>query len=232
MDGLIALVFTVVGGTLGAGLNQYVTHIRDRRAARASVIKHLQKIENSLIDMRWPDETKIAASNQTGNSKYFEKIIAKFESVCLIAGIPRASVVAYVSSCRVYEGARRGIAQADATIEALENAKPGFTGNAQAEKLINEVIGYCLEGKSQLSQAEEQANVLHESALELLGRSIWHPYAVLADRSSFSKIEKSASELDRGRREMTSKIREQRDLTKQLTRRTELPEAAVDDVSD
>jgi hypothetical protein len=47
MSSVVALLYTTIGGVLGAGLNQYVTHIKDRRTARASVIGCLQAAQDA-----------------------------------------------------------------------------------------------------------------------------------------------------------------------------------------
>ena len=60
MSGISAVLFTRVGGILGAGLTQYVTRIQDRRIARASVIERVHDIEEALVELRWPCQSKSA----------------------------------------------------------------------------------------------------------------------------------------------------------------------------
>jgi hypothetical protein len=65
MPGPVELLYTTIGGVIGAGLTQYVTHLRDRRAARAQVIERLADAEDAFAALRWAspeDESLLGAS--------------------------------------------------------------------------------------------------------------------------------------------------------------------------
>jgi hypothetical protein len=51
----ITLAYTVSGGVVGAGLNQYVTNIGQRRTARATVVEKVAETEALYSRMRWPE---------------------------------------------------------------------------------------------------------------------------------------------------------------------------------
>jgi hypothetical protein len=52
VPGPIDLLYTTVRGVIGAGLTQYVTHLRDRRAARALVVERLADVEEAFTALR------------------------------------------------------------------------------------------------------------------------------------------------------------------------------------
>ena len=120
MSGFVALLYTVVGGVLGAGLNQYVTHLRDRRTARALVIERLHEAEATLAELRWAEGNVKTINDLEKCSTSLEKLLAALESACLIAGIPRAAVVVYTGCCRLYGGYKIADLQIIEAIEAAE----------------------------------------------------------------------------------------------------------------
>lgn len=111
MSSITAVLYTTFGGVLGAGLTQYVTHVRDRRTARASVIECIYEVEAVVLGLRWPED--VPTEEVKGNYVSLEKLLAKLESACLIAGIPRAPLALYATSCRIYGGASRCLSSMD-----------------------------------------------------------------------------------------------------------------------
>jgi hypothetical protein len=45
----IDILYTTIGGVIGAALTQYVTHLRDRRAARALIIEKVAAAEAEYV---------------------------------------------------------------------------------------------------------------------------------------------------------------------------------------
>lgn len=222
MSSVTALLYTTIGGVLGAGLNQYVTHVRDRRAARASVIKGLHDVEITLSRLRWPEDPAISTSKIQKRFIHLERLLATLESACLIAGIPRAAVAVYTNSCRYYEGFYRSRLNAAQGIKAVEALKekmnslrddPGRDYSAGIEKVLER--GSALTAKAtdliaKVTSAEKDVNELHESALQLLSRLIWHPFLILPYRRVFSRLEEKMNNSERLCRQYVSSSRETR----------------------
>jgi hypothetical protein len=94
MPGQIDLLYTTIGGVIGAGLTQYVTHLRDRRAARALVIERIADVEEAFAVLRW---TVPKDAYPPGTSQMASKLAA-LEASSLIAGVPRSILVCYTST--------------------------------------------------------------------------------------------------------------------------------------
>lgn len=98
---MTAVLYTTAGGIIGAAATQYVTHIRDRRSARALVIERLAEVEETYVALRWP---------MTGETPYdgsrISKQLGSLEGAALIAGIPQAVIKCYVIGCQCYEDER------------------------------------------------------------------------------------------------------------------------------
>jgi hypothetical protein len=221
MSSMAAVLYTVVGGVLGAALNQYVTHLRDRRTARALVIERLQEVETALAELRWPEETATITNDRVEGFTHLEKLLAALESSCLIAGIPRSAVAIYVTCCRLYEGLGRARFQADRFIKGMEiRRRPTLYSNEGKEELVQRVIDRSSSIKTGTTNMEKSVDEQREQALELLAKVVWHPYTILARRPALSGVEKATAGLESMRREFMSEIRITDRLVKELDKRS------------
>jgi hypothetical protein len=230
MSSVTALLYTTIGGVLGAGLNQYVTHMRDRRATRASVIKVLHDVEITLSRLRWPEDRAMSTSKIQKRFIYLEQLLATLESACLIAGIPRAAAAVYSNSCRHYEGfyrsrlnAAEGIKAVENLIERMESLRedPEYDYSIGIENVLergSDLTAKATDLIAKVTAAEKDADGLHESTLELLGRVIWHPFLFLPYRGMFSRLEEKTNKSERLRRQYVSASREARGWIAEIER--------------
>lgn len=100
MPEVIVLLYTTIGGVLGAGLNQYVTHVRDRRGARALVVERLAEVEEAYAGLRRP-----LSEDAPPSPSRLARLLGSLEAAGLIAGIPRAILMCYIAICKYYEDA-------------------------------------------------------------------------------------------------------------------------------
>jgi hypothetical protein len=91
MSGLVAIAYTTAGGVIGAGVTQYITHIRDRRSTRALVIERLSDAEEAYIELRWPTSSETPYSPSR-----IVKLLSSLEAAALIAGVPKSVLTCYV----------------------------------------------------------------------------------------------------------------------------------------
>jgi uncharacterized phage infection (PIP) family protein YhgE len=93
---LLVLAYTTVGGVVGAALTQYVTHLRDRRSARAAVVSNVAQVESALA-RRQSAETPVSQDIEQN----FNEALAGLEGACLIAGVPRGILSMYIYACQI-----------------------------------------------------------------------------------------------------------------------------------
>ena len=103
MPGPIDLLYTTIGGVIGAGLTQYVTHLRDRRAARALVVERLADVEEAFTALR----LALPEDGLPNTESQMARKLAALEAACLVAGVPRPVISCYTVVCRHYEDAHR-----------------------------------------------------------------------------------------------------------------------------
>ena len=97
MPGPIDILYTTVGGVVGAALTQYVAHLRDRRAARALIIEKVAAAEAEYVLLA--DEiNKSSTGQKSADRSKLNAALASVEAACLIAGVPRANVMSYIVS--------------------------------------------------------------------------------------------------------------------------------------
>ncbi len=97
MPGPIDLLYTTIGGVIGAGLTQYVTHLRDRRAGRAAIIEKVAAAETEYI-LFANQATESSFDRKSTDLSRLNAALASVEAACLIAGVPRANVMLYIVS--------------------------------------------------------------------------------------------------------------------------------------
>jgi hypothetical protein len=210
LSGLIVVLYTTAGGIVGAGVTQYVTHIRDRRSARALVIERLSEVEETYVSLRWP---------MTNDTPYIASRIARqlgsLKAAALVAGVPRAVITCYVTGCQYYEDARRMSRSANLlaqqlTVSITENtqaisALPNVAEIKQRLATITESIESIL---SQLKEGDKRAFGLHDNSLSLLGKTLWHPIIFQLNRRRLRSLQKSANSLERNGQRLSGLLRQ------------------------
>jgi hypothetical protein len=197
MSGLIVVLYTSVGGVIGAGLTQYVTHVRDRRAARALVIERLSDVEEIYATLRWP----IVAETPYSSSRV-AKELGLLEAAALIAGIPKSVITCYIISCRYIDNTQRVshgakllgnqiAAEVSGNIDEVK-AMPNRAKISASLTVISDNIKLILETIKKQDQAGLR---LHDASLLLLGKVLWHPIRFQFNIRSLRRVRRSASTL-------------------------------------
>jgi hypothetical protein len=210
MSNIVIVLYTAVGGAIGAGLTQYLTHLRDRRSARASVIERLSETEELFIELSWPlsDESPYKLPRMP-------KLLGALEAAALIAGVPRTIITLYSTSCRFHEDSRRLSNTADLLASRLASVITENTNTLLADPNLSDV-------KNRLEQASENivsltsrakdlynnANTLHDNSLELVGTALWRPYAFRLSIRRLHKLQKSARTLENNIRKLKGSLRQ------------------------
>ena len=189
------LLYTTIGGIIGAGLTHYVTHGGDRRATRALVVERLADVEKIFGELRWPlpeDEPPY------GHSR-IARSLGLLEAAGLIAGVPRGALMCYIGSCRIYEDAHSLSYGAD--LLARQTAML-ITDNidtirergnhADISANLQKVAGGVKAIKARIPDIDQPAFSLHDSALEELSLALWHPLVFQFRRRKLHSLQKSA----------------------------------------
>ena len=87
MNQLTTLAYTAIGGAIGAGLNQYVTNIGQRRTARAAVVSKVLEAEAIYAKLRWPNSISGGADSTHDLRADLERCLYELEGAGLVAGI-------------------------------------------------------------------------------------------------------------------------------------------------
>lgn len=203
MSNVIALLYTTVGAVLGAGLTQYVTQIRERRASRAVLIEQLYDAERLINAYRWTPVGDDSVNLFDSQSIKYDKALTMLESACLIAGISRAITLKYTTLCRLYEG----LEQANLTgIRLLETVNHRvFDGESDTVKKTGELVAANQEMVERVRAAADKARA---DALEIFSRAIWHPFLVQFGRISLRRVERDIENLEKLRRQLADRVRE------------------------
>lgn len=209
MTSVLVLLYTTLGGVLGAGLTQYVTQVRDRRSARATVIERVAAVEASRADLRWPP--KPPWSQQEIQTLYvsYGKNLAQLEAGGLIAGVPRATLLRYIETCRITGEIRRY----SLALDCLENtlaAEDIPDSAARLRKRIAECGAYLTSNWGTLDRA-------HDAALDQLRAGLWDPLIASLHKNRLRKLEKEVTELHAVVRDIGPQIREFEDASENLS---------------
>ncbi|WP_446216543.1 hypothetical protein [Micromonospora sp. IBHARD004] len=93
-----AIAQALFGGLVGGALVPYLTHAREKRAARSAVRQRLAEVERR----RW------AKSKDYAEEVEFEAAVAAFEAEAVSAGLPRSVVGVYAAAAYVsFDSTRR-----------------------------------------------------------------------------------------------------------------------------
>jgi hypothetical protein len=210
MPGIVIALYTAVGGAIGAGLTQYLTHVRDRRSARAGVIERLAETDELFIELTWPS---------TNESLYtlprMPKLLGKLEATALIAGIPRTVIILYSASCRFQEDSRRLARTADmlefrladliATNADALSARSNSTNIMNRLELASSKIVLIT---SQVKNLYSLVNTLHDNSLELIGTALWRPYSFRFSMRRLRNLQKSADILEDNIKNLSDSLRQ------------------------
>lgn len=177
MPAPIDVLYTTIGGVIGAALTQYVTHLRDRRAARALVVERLADVEEAFEALHWalpPDGTQPPAEPQMAGK------LAALEAASLVAGIPRSIYACYASTIKCYENSRR-ILQAE-TWFALQTVQSANDNLAELRESKDNVAAnlesmrdHLITLSGQVKTGENGIFKIHDAALKMLSKALWKP---------------------------------------------------------
>jgi hypothetical protein len=203
---LAAFIYTTGGGIVGAAATQYVTHVRDRRSARALVIEQIAKIEAAYAALRVSVNAETMAVNPLPS---LDEFLASLEAGALIAGIPRMFLRPYIDSIRLcYEYRRLEVATDSMAFnmvkilpkileidKSLDPAKlPDYT--REAFELLKNI-------REHTADADERFEHLARSSLNILSAAIWHPLIVQVARRKASKLTRALDDLNKLRQQLT-----------------------------
>lgn len=221
MPGPIDILYTTIGGVIGAGLTQYVTHLRDRKSARALVIERVAEVEDAFEALRWAspeDESPVGTSQ-------IARMLGALDAAALVAGVPQQIAKSYTVSIKHYEDAHR-ISQTTTLI-----------GNLIAQKVNNdivelrenpykdEIIAALTRLSARIKTVQERADAtdeptfrIHDSALMLLRTALWHPLVLRLRRRTLSRLKRSTDQLERTSRGLAESLRSAETTYKQASR--------------
>lgn len=224
MNNLIIIVYTTIGGIVGAAATQYVTHIRDRRAARALVIEHVGKVEAAFSAL------KVTFSPDTGDVNplpQMDEFLAPLEAAGLIAGVPYDFLRLYINSVRVNYELRRMEAIADGLAIRVVKAVPAILQEdssldpAKVRRDVQQAIKMASEVRD--LAGDRRAEKARQSALSLLKTAIWHPLAIrLAKKRISSSLKAFLDKVDESREMLTDlnkRLEGKADVTSYISRR-------------
>ena len=210
MPGPIDLFYTTIGGVIGAGLTQYVTHLRDRRAARALVIERLADVEEAFTALR----LALSEDGPAQTESLVATKLAALEAVSLIAGIPRSVLACYTETVKYYENAHRisqtvvfiGVQTAQSINDNIAELREIHDRDSIVAtlKTISESIETLY---GQVKATEGPAFRIHDAALHLLSRALWHPVILQLDRRKLRALKKNANRLEETSRRLAGTLR-------------------------
>jgi hypothetical protein len=216
----IDILYTTVGGVIGAALTQYVTHPRDRRAARALVIERLADVEEIFAVLRLaPPEDNLESIESPIAGK-----LAALESACLVAGVPRSVLTCYAASIRSYEAAHRIQNSARYVSEKMAQSV-----NNNATKLIERpdrenIVAILKRLSEAINHIQERANDIdkpafriHDEALQELSRSLWHPLILQLHWRKLRALQRAAKNLEKTSRQISETLRDNEIAYKQVS---------------
>lgn len=217
---VLLLLYTTLGGVLGAGLTQYVTHISERRSARASVVERMAAIEMSYLDLRW---SPVDHSSEEMETLYqsLDKGLAQLEATGLIAGVPRGSLIGYREACRMCADCVRQQRIVESTIERFEknlkiykDATDSLTQPVEIPAEIAEMAARFPDELMELADIRKTIidtlkglDSIRDSARAYLSQALWHPFLSILRHSEHRELERGIIQLESERREVSSKIR-------------------------
>jgi hypothetical protein len=215
-------VYTTIGAVIGAGLTQYVTHIRDRRAARAVVIEHVGKVEATYSTLKVTFSGDTADTMAIEPLPQIEEYLAVLEASALIAGVPYSCLMMYVGCVRAcYEVRRMEVVADGLTLkvmkkvhEMIESGDESLGGPAALKEGLKSALALVKQLKSMADDVRiEKARY---QCLSLLKMAIWHPWTARLALWRYSEIKELIKLADEGRQlfaDLNRRFGDRADLT-------------------
>lgn len=216
---LIALVYTTGGGIVGAAATQYVTHVRDRRTARALVIEQIAKIEAAYGALRVSVNAETMEVNPLPS---LDELLGSLEAAALIAGVPRVFFRPYIDSVRLCYEYRRLEVATDSMAFKIVKGLPKILeidkslDPAKLPEYAREAFELLKNIREHTADADERFEHLARSSLHILSAAIWYPFIVQVARRKASKLTRAVDDLNKLRQQLTilnEKLEGKLDLT-------------------
>lgn len=199
----MAVLYTTVGGVIGAVATQYLTHARDRRSARALVLEYVSKIEAAYAGLKPTfGETSVEL-----DSLHVSELLGSLEAAALIAGVPRSFLQLYVSSVRLNCECKRMEAVASSlTLRALKGASKVLNDKSLGPAKVKDGLQDVLDIAKRLQEmaSDECIENVRLAALSLLSIAMWHPLAVQLFKKKASRLKSTITDLDDASRRLAS----------------------------
>jgi hypothetical protein len=210
VSGILVLAYTTIGGVLGAGLTQYVTHVRDRRTARAQVVERLTQAEEVYASLREP----LPGDEQSSSRSRMVVPLGSLEAAGLIAGVPRTILSRYIRSCRIYEDSHRMLDGTQLFVDQLARTVSGQadkireSGNVESvQASLQVIIKNVGDIGIRVDKIDDPAFRLHDAALEELGLALWHPVKLQLRRRKLRATQRLAETIEKMSQDLTGSVR-------------------------
>ena len=205
------LLYTTIGAVVGAGLTQYVTHVRDRRAARALVVERLTEVEEAYVALRWP----LSGDESPYSHSRIARLLGSLEAAGLIAGVSRAILLCYIAICRFYEdtyrlshGTNLLAGQVGRKIGQNADNLRGHSNLPDVVKGMQKIAADVEKIQARVKDVDAPASELHDEALEELSRALWHPLALQFRRWKLHDLQQRAAALEKSSRDLAGLLRQ------------------------
>jgi hypothetical protein len=213
------LLYTTIGGSVGAAITQYVTHIRDRRAARALVLENINKVEIAYAALKPTIRDNFVELSYSS----VDELLGALEATGMIAGVPRCYLQLYMSSIKINCEYRRMEAIADGiTRRGIEGAITlSDTKYLEPVKMMEDLREVVRISKRVQEIARERPEEMRRFALSLLNVALWHPWAAQFVKRRVSRLKSDIGQIDEMYRLLdiaNTKLEGKTDLTSYLAR--------------
>lgn len=234
MNQLLGLVYVVGGGAVGAGLNQYLTNIGQRRTARAAVVGKVSEAEALFAQIMWPGPSM---GNGVVGDLYaqMERCLHELEGAGLIAGVPRSVLSSYIlicrSSCALKRAKSLAASMDDSSVRRLKAKLLAFARARAADlRSDQEIADFATEGPRRIDTLYETwRNVLratesfeadlpnyHDATLDRLRACLWHPIISKTAWRKQRKLRETNEKIEETQRELLTSIRKNQATTTHL----------------
>lgn len=227
MPGPIDIVYTTIGGVIGAALTQYVTHLRDRRAARALVIERIAEVEKAFAVLQW----EVPKDGYPPGRSQMASTLAALEAASLVAGVPRSILTCYTGACKYFEDILR-ISLAAALVSEQMTAitdKDKLAKLAESpyresiDKSLKMLIESLKASSDGLEGATNAALVFHDDAFQELRRALWRPLVLQFRKQRLRSLQQRANHFEKTNRELAALLRTMESFYAQVFPRGEFP---------
>jgi hypothetical protein len=188
-------LYTTVGAIIGAGLTQYITHLRDRRTTRAAVLKEVAAADKEYLRTI---KAFTEDSQQIVDMTELNIALASVKAASMVAGVPHAHVRVYVAS-RQMSATYKTMSPfmlwiADEVDRRRQAVHDGLIDEKTAR--LDEIVPVIMELNGILSQADQLCDFLYSKSRDELERSVWHPIGVQLRRWELHKLQQRIKGLE------------------------------------